>query len=306
MKYTSENNLLKLVYRLIASGIILFICSEIMLAYVFAFHLLPAERGQELGKVHDSLRIGIEYNREMHLFDNVKFSKPTSLTVLNDTFEVSTGFKYELFDVIKTDQLTAKMLMKKYGAIPYAFVFNEETRKPLRERLVLITKNDTANFFEQTEGLKLVMRSTKNDIDHIIFSEFLNQRTGSYRKWFSSVLTTSNDFAALDMVVNGKADVAAVSELLYKAYLVENGKPVENLRVLWYSNPVCKNVIIVRKGLFEDQINQVKSILHQEDDIKMSWMLFDESLEELSEWNFMIRGKSYEHPEFKFGSGNNL
>ena len=250
MKYTSENNLLKLVYRLITSGIILFICSEIMLAYIFAFHLLPSERGRELGKVHDSLRIGIEYNREMHLFDDVKFSAPTSLTVLNDTFEVTTGFKYDLFDVIKTDQLTAKMLMKKYGAIPYAFVFNEETRKPLQERLVLITKNDTANFFEQTEGLKLVMRSTQYDIDHIIFSEFLNQRTGDYKKWFSSVQSTSNDFAALDMVVSGRAEVAAVSELLYKAYLVEKGKSVENLRVLWYSNPVCKNVIIIRKGLY--------------------------------------------------------
>ena len=60
------------------------------------------------------------------------------------------------------------------------------------------------------------------------------------------------------------------------------------------------NTIVIRKGLQENQLSQLKNILQQEDNPAYSWAFFDESLEELEKWSFTIRGKSFTQDEKNF------
>ena len=303
---STNNNLLNLVYRLIASGIILFICTQITLAYVIAFYLIPSDKQMRMSRESDCVRMGIELNRESYLITSMKRSNNCSLTKIMTSFESYAGFKNGLLDAVKTDEITAKFLMEKGNAKPFAFLFEEELRSPQRERLVLVTQNSKAGFFEQTKGQSLVLSAIPQSLRHILFTEFLNQRTKDYNTWFSKVAVTGSDHAALEKVLKGTWDVAGVSEKDYTDFLKEKGELAGDLRVLWYSNPYSRNVIMVRKDLKENQLEQLKTILSAEDDTRLSWHFFDESLEELNEWKFTVRGKDFIYSEDHFKLGMNL
>lgn len=303
---STNNNLLNLVYRLIASGIILFISTEVILAYVFAFHLIPLNKELQLSKDQDSMRVGIETGVNSSLISGMKHSVMCSFSELLNSHESYIGFKYNLLDVVKTDQLTARILMEKNDAKPFAFLFDEDLRKPLNERLVLVTKNKKVDFFEQTKDLSIVISSSPKGIENIVFSEFLNKRTGDFTKWFSKNSLAINDASALDLVLRGGCDIAAVSENNYKDYLTKLGKGADSLRILWYSNPFCRDVIMVKKGLTEGQLEQLGNILALEKSDELSWFLFDESLEELNKWNFTIRGRAFDYTEDHFNAGTKL
>lgn len=303
---STNSNLLNLVYRLLASGIILFISTEVVLAYVFAFHLIPSSKAQQLSKETDAMRVGIEIGTDGALLADVKHSGMCSFSKLSNSYESYVGFKHNLLDAVKTDQLTARILMDTQDAKPFAFLFDEESRSPLKERLILVTKNEKVDFFEQTEGLSIVVSSTPNGIERIVFGEFLNKRTGDYRKWFKEVTLTVNDNAALDKVLKGQVEIAAVSEKNYKQFLIKNGEQASSMRILWYSNPFCRNVIMVKKDLSKDQLSQLKSIILEEDDDLFKWFLFDESLQELTKWKFTIRGRAFDYGKDHFSAGTQL
>lgn len=303
---STNSNLLNLVYRLIASGIILFICTEVVLAYVFAFYLIPSKKEQKFGKEMDCLRLGIELGDKSGLLSNSDHALLCSFTELTHTYESYVSLKYNLLDAVKTDQLTARILMENHEAVPFAFLMDVETKKPYRERMLLVTKDKEVDFFEQTKGLSIVISSNPLGIEKIIFSEFLNKRTGGMHEWFSSISLTLNDFSALGKVLKGTCNIAAVSENSYKAYLDKIGKDAESLRVLWYSNPLSRNVIMVKKGLSENQMLQLKNIIKKEDSEIFNWFLFDESLEELQKWKFTIRGKQFDYSNRHFNAGIKL
>ncbi|MCM8526287.1 MAG: phosphate/phosphite/phosphonate ABC transporter substrate-binding protein [Lentisphaeraceae bacterium] len=303
---STNNNLLNLVHRLIVSGIILFICTEVLLAYVAAFYLIPSNKELNLSKDNESMRIGIENGEHARLLTGLKHSVRCSYTNLRNAKETYIGFKYNVFDAVKTDQLTARILMEKEKAVPFAFLYNEDAKAPEKERLVLITKNKDVDFFEQTKGLRLVISSDKMGIQNIVVTEFLNERTGAVDKWFSECDLDINDEAALEKVRRGLSDIAAVSEENYKKYLKKQGKTAENLRVLWYSNPMSRSVIMVRKDLGSDQIKQLKTILKSEVRDELNWVLFEESLESIVKWPFTIRGKEFDYTKNLFSAGINL
>ena len=305
MKSTNKN-LLDLVHRLIASGIILFICTEVLLAYIVAFYLIPASKEQRLSKDHESMRIGIELSSDSYLLSDLKHSVRCSYSSLSNAQESYVGFKCDILDAVKTDQLTARILMETQGAVPFAFLYNEDTKEPVREMLVLITRNKDVDFFEQTKGLSIVISSDPMCMQNIVVTEFLNMRTTDLTKWFSECTNALNDEAALTKVSKGLSDVAAVSEESYKRYLKKQGKSAENLRVLWYSNPLSRSVIMVKKGLAADQVNQLKEILKSERRNDVNWFLFEESLEELVKWNFTIRGREFDYSKSRFNAGINL
>ena len=237
---STSNNLLNLVYRLITSGIILFIVSEVVLAYVVAFYLIPSEKQLKMTAEPGQVMLGIEKTSQNFLFDKTKIPKTFTISRMSHAFDSCTAFKHGMVDAVLTDQLTASMLQAKYAAEPYAFIIDESHRKPLNERLILVTKSKKADFFEQTKGLKLVFSFPAGSLENIIFEEFLNDRTKDYKKWFSEVLTTDDEIDALNNVASGKVDVAAVSEVLYKEYLKKFSSNADILRVLWYSSPVVR------------------------------------------------------------------
>lgn len=303
---STNNNLLQLVYRLITSGIILFIISEIVLAYVVAFHLIPSGKQMKLSKEARPIRIGLEKNSKFFLFDNIKYPNSLSISRLSHSYDSLVAFKNNLLDAVLTDQLTAQMLEEKYEALPYAFVFDESYRKPDRERLILVTKSKKADFFEQTKDFTIVFSSHNLSTPNIIIKQFLNDRTKDLTKWFKAVVQTDNEFEALRKVKDEEVGVAAVSEVLYKEYLMKNASSADDLRVLWYSSPIARDVIVIRKGLQKNQLSQLKAILTQEENSAFSWAFFDESLEELKKWKFTIRGKSFKQDESKFLSEKSL
>ncbi|MCM8528370.1 MAG: hypothetical protein NE327_17740, partial [Lentisphaeraceae bacterium] len=90
MKSTNKN-LLDLVHRLIASGIILFICTEVLLAYIVAFYLIPASKEQRLSKDHESMRIGIELSSDSYLLSDLKHSVRCSYSSLSNAQESYVG-----------------------------------------------------------------------------------------------------------------------------------------------------------------------------------------------------------------------
>lgn len=301
MRSTSKN-LLNLVYRLIASGIILFIVSEVVLAYVVAFHLIPYEKQLKLSKEVDIVKMGLEATSEAFLFEDLVRSKVLSFTRLSNSYESYLAFKHGILDAVLTDQLTARLLQSENSAVPFAFLFDESYRKPLSERFVLVTRSEKADFFEQTKNLRITFSSHRQSTANIIFREFLNGRTGDLTKWFATVSQTDNDLEALKEVTDDKSDVAAVSEVLYKEYLKKNNSGEDDLRVLWYSSPLERNVILLRKGLRQNQLEQIKAALLKEESPAYSWAFFEESLEELNKWSFTIRGKLFELDESKFKS----
>jgi len=267
---------------------------------VVAFHLIPLEKHLKLSQELDPISVGLEKTNESFLLDDIKTPNNLSVTRLSHAYESIVAFKHGILDVVLTDQLTASYLQEEYSAVPYAFVFDESFRKPLSERFILVTKSTKVDFFEKTKGLSLVFSSHEKSIQNTIFKNFLNDRTDDYKKWFGKLLNCENEFDALNKVLDDQADVAAVSEVLYKEYFDKNMSKADDLRILWYSNPIIRSVIVVREGLYDNQIMQIKGVLSQEDNPSYSWMYFDESLEELKKWKFSIRGKSFSLDERVF------
>ena len=291
-----KENLRELCVRLIIAGSVLFILSQLLMAFLAVFLFLPEKSILDSKTERLLLRIGMEVNEneqiQNYLIKHKSAVVDYNVTELQHGIEALFGMKNELFDVVCLDSLSATYLIKEGYAEPLSFIQNDDLEMA-NERLVLIGHNDSPEFLSQTKNLKLMLTGVKGKVQRVVAEKFLKMKLQDVSQWFSKVSISLSSNYALDRLKDKRIDLVLVRESDFKKRFSEEERTA--YKVIWYSEPLPQKIVLSRKGLDPALLSFSQKLFKGKIDDERRWKLFAESLSTIINWNFRISGKEFEY-----------
>jgi hypothetical protein len=166
-------------------------------------------------------------------------------------------------------------------------------------------------FFSETKGNRLTLTGRPTSVGRLISEIYLKNKTLGIEKWFSSVKYQNSGIDALKMLGDNKTDVVSVRVNDYKQYMTENPQLTKRLKIIWYSNPFVKSVVVVRKDVFKKYSKEisglfVKDVLKKGEragESLLNWKLFKDSTKSFDSWEFRINGDFFSYSKVQLLNG---
>lgn len=154
------------------------------------------------------------------------------------------------------------------------------------------------SFFSQTKGTRLLLTGKKTQVKRMVTEIFIRVKTNKQQKWFEKVDYLNSATRALNLLSENKADVVSVEEKVYKRYIKKKPGISKRFKVLWYSNPITRSVVVVKKKAYAKMTAVIERMFPEK--TLYSWKLFKDSTESFEDWTFKINGHDYSYEQKHF------
>ena len=293
MKSTAEN-LRSICLRLIITSLILFVFTELVMAFMALFIFMPEKQKSVLKEKEQYLRVGIEATSTKDLNKQLISMKSAEidhgLYDLSHGLEAIHGISSNVYDVVCTDFLAADYLVKNKLAVPLAYL-KDEDNEIAWERLLLLGHKKVPEFLMQTKGLRLMLTGVSGKVERVVSEKFLHYKLKDINKWLSKVSVAMTVDYAMKLLTSKATDLVLILESDFKRMYNEEQRAA--FKVIWYSEQLPSKVVVMRSNLSPELQSYSQQLFKGKNDLGEYWKPFDESLVTLKDWSFRISGKSF-------------
>ena len=157
------------------------------------------------------------------------------------------------------------------------------------------------SFFSETKGGRLLLTGGFMKVERMVPELYLKDKTGNVDEWFGKQIHRFSGLDGLKFLSDNKVDVVSVIEKDFKKYIHNNPGISQRLKVLWYSTPLARSVIVLRKGFDKSKESFIKRILTRKSNVK--WKLFADATDSFEDWEFKLNGRKFMYDESIFALG---
>ena len=297
MKSTAEN-LRSICLRLIVTGLILFVFTELVMAFMALFIFMPEKQVSVMQDKEEYLRVGIESSDHTswdQQFISVKSKKVDhGLYGIAHGLEAIHGITANVYDVVCTDFLAANYLVENDLAVPLSYL-RDEDNEIAWQRLLLLGHKKVPEFLNQTEGLRLMLTGVSGKLERVVSEKFLSYKLKDINKWFSKVKIAITIDHAMNALETKSTDLVLILESDFKRMYNEEQRAA--FKIIWYSEPLPRKVVVMRNNLSKEMQNYSQQLFRGKTDQGEYWKPFNESLVTMKDWNFRISGRSFSYNE---------
>ena len=231
------------------------------------FFYLPPEAGAR----EESLVIGLL--PEMNVFKQRQRFKPLAyylseqmgievrLTIMSSYSKINEKIGTGEVDGAFLGSFTAAMAISQLGAIPLARPINMDGTSTYYGQ-IFVRKDNSIKTVSDMKGKSLALVERTTTAGYIFPLAWLKrQGINDFRTYFSDYFFTGSHDAAIDAVLNNKADVGSAKNTIYEQMRELNPRIDNELVVLASSPRVPSNGLCMRANLAPQYIEQFKTLL---------------------------------------------
>ncbi len=235
---------------------------------VTVFFCLPPEVG---AREEESLVIGLL--PEMNVFKQRQRFKPLAdylseqmgievrLTIMSSYSKIIEKIETEEVDGVFLGSFTAALAISQLGAVPLARPINMDGTSTYYGQ-IFVRKDNSIKTVADMKGKSLALVERATTAGYIFPLAWLKrQGINDFRTYFSDYFFTGSHDAAIDAVLNNKADVGSAKNTIYEQMRELNPRIDNELVVLASSPRVPSNSLCLRANLAPQYTEQLKALL---------------------------------------------
>lgn len=242
------------------------VISALQSCLVLTLFLLPFS-----AQAQEKITIGLV--PEMNVFAQVQRFQPLAdhltretgieihLSILNRYSSMFEEIRSEKIDAAFLGSFTAALVIAKLNAVPVARPVNLDKTSSYHG-IIFVRKDSGIKTAEQMRGKTMVFVERATTAGYIFPLAWLKkQMITDHTTFFKDYYFAGSHDAAINAVLNGKADVGAAKNTIYDLYLKRNSEAAEKLEILARSIPVPSNGLCVSSSISSETIAKLQSAL---------------------------------------------
>lgn len=178
---------------------------------------------------------------------------PAQLVPVASYGAVVEGLLAGTLDMAELGPASYAMLQQRSGGqgfAPFAVLSNQRDQPTRYHALLVVRASSVATTLQALHGSRLALVDPASTSGALLPRQALQQRTGyPVEQFFRRVAYSGTHDRALDAVLSGQADVAAVSSNRLQARLAQGSIQPDQLRVLWQSPALAPDPFVLRTAL---------------------------------------------------------
>ncbi len=241
------------------------------LACLLAFALMTAATAGAAQHGHKKLLIGLI--PEMNIFKQKqrfqllgqylthKTGVPVEFTILSRYGNILESFTAEKMDAAFFGSFTGALAIQKLGVVPLARPVNLDNTSSYRG-YIFVRKDSGIGTIKDMKGKRMAFVEKATTAGYIFPLAWMRENgVPSPDGFFSEYFFTGSHDAAINSVLNRKADVGAAKHSIYDRVRKEDPRVDKDLVILAVSPWVPSNGLCVRKDLGDDMRKKLKDAL---------------------------------------------
>jgi phosphonate transport system substrate-binding protein len=181
-----------------------------------------------------------------------KIGVPVQFTILSRYGNILESFESERLDGAFFGSFTGALAIEKLGVIPLARPVNLDGTSTYHG-YIFVRKDSAITDVEDMRGKRMAFVDRATTAGYLFPLAWLRQHgITSPERFFGERWFTGSHDAAIDAVLDGKADVGAAKHPVFDRVRKENPRVDRDLLILAASPPVPSNGLCVRKDLEQD------------------------------------------------------
>jgi len=190
-----------------------------------------------------------------------KLGVVVELKILSRYGNILNNFAADGLDGAFFGSFTGALAFKKLGVTPLA---RPEDKKGISTYygMVFVRKDSHIKSAEDMKGKRCAFVDKATTAGWLLpLHFFLELGIEDYQHWFAETYFTGTHDNAIYDVLNSKADIGAAKNTVFNRLAAKDSRLREELEILSTSMPVPENALLVRPGLDESLVAELKKIL---------------------------------------------